>query len=536
MPEGSLRIVLDAPKRVHHPADQVSGKVVFGGEKGHDVGQVRIDFRGIAEVKLPGSLTGQRSRTLTTLFHSQSVVSASRGKLDNPAPYEWPFTFSFPFTAQPSAQWRPNPLFASVSGSLLPPSFTYSSPAFDCKVEYSLEATVVKNHYSSVADQHSHKSYLLFEPVASGARSDPPLASFTRNFTTSGRPLDPRPDRQSQSFGGRLSSYISRRRTDAVPFTVDVKVPSVVVQRERLPCHVSVRADGSNKVPSPKLEIRGLSMAILSHTYVRSGSDKEAIRHTHNIQMVAHQNLDIPFRVDEDVDLSTILSDLHAPVLPPCFTTYNITRRYEMKMVLSVACAEDQFQFIGEVPSLKVVPAAAEAPLFSAEDVPPSYDMTVASQPGPTIVPPYKAGEAQARSSRAMSAGPGPEFKMKARLFEFVQAKTEWKERCHGSLYLQSEEAGKTRLLVCQNGTDRVFANHYITAEMRLIPVISSDRSWTWHSAADLSGETSVALHFAARFKDSESANLFKTAFLKAQTQLGGASAHAGAAHVKSKA
>ncbi|POR35652.1 Ran-specific GTPase-activating protein 1 [Tolypocladium paradoxum] len=69
---------------------------------------------------------------------------------------------------------------------------------------------------------------------------------------------------------------------------------------------------------------------------------------------------------------------------------------------------------------------------------------------------------------------------------------------------------------------------------MRLIPIVSSDRSWTWHTAADLSGEAAVALHFAARFKDSESANVFKAAFLEAQKQLGGASAHSGAVNVKS--
>ncbi|POR35653.1 Ran-specific GTPase-activating protein 1 [Tolypocladium paradoxum] len=463
MPEGSIRITLDVPRRVHRPADEVSGKVIVGGEEGEDVRQVQIDFRGIAEVKLPGSLAGQRSRTVATLFHSQKVVSESRSKLYNSTLYEWPFSLSFPFTAQPSEQWQANPLFTNVLGSPLPPSFTYSSPAFDCKVEYSLEAKVMKNHYNTVAGQYSHKCYLLFEPVTSGGVSDHPLSSFTRSFTTPSRPLEHNAEGQPLSFREKFSSYIFRHRTTSIPLTFDVKVPSVIVQRERFPCHVSVRVDSSNKAPTPKIEVRGLTVVILSHTYVRSSSDKEVTQHTNNIPVVAHQNLDIPIRVNEDVDLSAILSDLHAPVLPPSFKTYNITRRYEMRVSLLVAGAEDQFQFIGEVPSLKVFPAVAAIPLGSTEDPPPSYDMAMASQSTSTNVPPYTAGEAQASSSGAMDAEAGHEFKMKARLFEFVGAKSEWKERCHGSLYLQSEETGKTRLLVRQNGTHKVCANHYST-------------------------------------------------------------------------
>ncbi|PNY20902.1 Ran-specific GTPase-activating protein 1 [Tolypocladium capitatum] len=493
MPEGSFRIALDAPKRVHRPADEISGRVVCSGNDG----QVQIDFRGIAEVKLPGSLTGQRSRTVATLFHSQVVASGSRSDIDGPSLHLWPFNFSFPLTAQPSEQWQVHPLFASLSRSPLPPSFTYSSPLFDCKVEYSLEAKVVDNHYDSVADRCFHKCYLLFEPATSGGGSEPPLASFTRNFTTSSRPLGPKPDGQSQSFRGRLSSYISRHGTASTRFTVDVKVPSAIIQRERFPCHVSVRVDDSIEAPTPRLEVRGLTVVILSHTY----------------------NLDIPFRVNEDVDLSTILSDLHAPLLPPSFTTYNISRRYEMKIDLLVACVEDQFQFLVDVPSLKVLPAGATVPFGSTDDQPPSYNVTMASQSGSTVVPPYE--------SQASSAGAGHEFETKARLFEFVREKAGWKERCRGSLYLQREESSsKTRLLVRQDGTHKIFADHYITAEMQLMPIVNSDRSWTWHSAADLSGETVEALHFAARFKDSESANVFKAAFFKAQD-------HPGAAHVK---
>ena len=461
MSEGSFRITLDVPARVQRPATEISGKVILSGERSQDVAQVQIDFRGIAEVKFLSSLTGQRSRAVTTLFHLQRIVSRTRSKFDNATLSEWPFSFSFPLAAQTSDKWQANPLFASVSGSPLPPSFTYSNSAFDCKVEYSLEAKVVNNHCDSVVDRYSHKCYLLFEPLNSSRGSDHPLASFTRNFTSFIRPPDTKSDGQTPSFKKRLSTYISRDRIASTSFTVDVKVPSVIVQRERFPCHISICVDDSNTSPMPRVEIQGVTVVILSHTYVRGGSHKEATKYTNNIQVVAHQNLDIPIRVNENVDLSTILSDLHAPVLPPTFTSYNITRRYEMKITLLVACADDKFQFIGDVPSLKVVSAAAEAPVFSAEDIPPSYDMTISPKRGSPTSPPYTAEKSHAKSSGAVNAEAEGEFKMKARIFEFVPPKAGWKERCHGSLYLKSEASGRTRLLVLQNGTHKVFAKHY---------------------------------------------------------------------------
>ncbi|KAF9877928.1 ran-specific gtpase-activating protein [Colletotrichum karsti] len=109
-------------------------------------------------------------------------------------------------------------------------------------------------------------------------------------------------------------------------------------------------------------------------------------------------------------------------------------------------------------------------------------------------------------------------FKMRAKLFKFVKETTEWKERGTGDVrLLKHKENGKTRLVMRRDKTLKVCANHYIVPEMKLSPNVGSDRSWVWNAAADVSEGEAEPVTLAIRFANSENANLFKDAFLKAQ-------------------
>ncbi|KAK0388399.1 hypothetical protein NLU13_4643 [Sarocladium strictum] len=111
-------------------------------------------------------------------------------------------------------------------------------------------------------------------------------------------------------------------------------------------------------------------------------------------------------------------------------------------------------------------------------------------------------------------------FKMRAKLFKFVKESSEWKERGTGDVrLLKHKENGKTRLVMRRDKTLKVCANHYIVPEMKLSPNVGSDRSWVWNAAADVSEGEPEALTLAIRFANSENANLFKDAFLKAQSE-----------------
>ncbi|KEF53089.1 uncharacterized protein A1O9_10997 [Exophiala aquamarina CBS 119918] len=111
-------------------------------------------------------------------------------------------------------------------------------------------------------------------------------------------------------------------------------------------------------------------------------------------------------------------------------------------------------------------------------------------------------------------------FKMRAKLFKFDRDSREWKERGTGDVrLLKHKENGKTRLVMRRDKTLKVCANHYVTPDMKLSPNVGSDRSWVWNVAADVSEGEPEAQTLAIRFGNSENANLFKEAFIKAQQE-----------------
>ncbi|KAK3368055.1 RanBP1 domain-containing protein [Podospora didyma] len=111
-------------------------------------------------------------------------------------------------------------------------------------------------------------------------------------------------------------------------------------------------------------------------------------------------------------------------------------------------------------------------------------------------------------------------FKMRAKLFKFVRESSEWKERGTGDIrLLKHRENGKTRLVMRRDKTLKVCANHYIVPEMKLSPNVGSDRSWVWNAAADVSEGEPEAVTLAIRFANSDNANQFKDAFIKAQKE-----------------
>ncbi|KAJ3812911.1 RanBP1 domain-containing protein [Lentinula aff. lateritia] len=109
-------------------------------------------------------------------------------------------------------------------------------------------------------------------------------------------------------------------------------------------------------------------------------------------------------------------------------------------------------------------------------------------------------------------------FKMRAKLFRFDAASSEWKERGTGDVRLLAhKETKKVRLVMRRDKTLKVCANHSISADMRLQPNIGSDRSWVWKVAADYSETPPTSETLAIRFANSENAHEFKKEFETAQ-------------------
>merc|ERR1712048_1493356 len=118
-------------------------------------------------------------------------------------------------------------------------------------------------------------------------------------------------------------------------------------------------------------------------------------------------------------------------------------------------------------------------------------------------------------------------YGVRAKLFIFGETlldvgtgKKTWRERGIGEArILRHKEHQRLRLLMRQEKTMKVIANHAIDPRIQLQPNAGSDRSWVW-SAFDFAEGELVETVFALRFPDSDIANEFKEKFLKCQKEM----------------
>lgn len=95
-----------------------------------------------------------------------------------------------------------------------------------------------------------------------------------------------------------------------------------------------------------------------------------------------------------------------------------------------------------------------------------------------------------------------------------------WKERGIGEArILRHKEHQRLRLLMRQEKTMKVIANHALDPRIKLEPNVGSDRSWVW-SAFDFAGGELKETVFALRFADSDIAQDFKNKFEECQEEM----------------
>ena len=84
---------------------------------------------------------------------------------------------------------------------------------------------------------------------------------------------------------------------------------------------------------------------------------------------------------------------------------------------------------------------------------------------------------------------------------------------------LRHREHQRLRILMRQEKTMKVIANHALDPRIVLEPNVGSDRSWVWSAFDFADGELEEKV-FALRFADSDIANEFKTKFEEAQKEM----------------
>ena len=110
-------------------------------------------------------------------------------------------------------------------------------------------------------------------------------------------------------------------------------------------------------------------------------------------------------------------------------------------------------------------------------------------------------------------------FSKRAKLFRFDKETKQWKERGTGEIkLLYNPSTGKSRVVMRREQVHKLCANHVILASMKLKANATSDRSWLWHTPADISDGEPKAEQLAVRFKQEETASEFKKTFEELQS------------------
>ncbi|XP_076062660.1 ran-specific GTPase-activating protein-like isoform X3 [Oratosquilla oratoria] len=107
-------------------------------------------------------------------------------------------------------------------------------------------------------------------------------------------------------------------------------------------------------------------------------------------------------------------------------------------------------------------------------------------------------------------------LKLRCKMFRYNTSESppEWKERGTGNVkILKNSDKKLVRLVMRQDKTLKIRANHYISPFMELKPNCSSDRAWVWSVVADFADEEPKQELFAIKFANAENARLFKEKF-----------------------
>jgi len=107
-------------------------------------------------------------------------------------------------------------------------------------------------------------------------------------------------------------------------------------------------------------------------------------------------------------------------------------------------------------------------------------------------------------------------FKIRSKLYRMDNEADppEWKERGLGDIKILFHPKRRSyRIVMRREQTLKICANHAITHEMTLRPMVGSEKAFVWFTAADAADEEPIHQTLAARFGSKENADAFKAAF-----------------------
>jgi len=112
-------------------------------------------------------------------------------------------------------------------------------------------------------------------------------------------------------------------------------------------------------------------------------------------------------------------------------------------------------------------------------------------------------------------------YSQRCKTYRYDGATKQWKERGVGDLKILYEpESQKYRLMQRREQVHKVSLNHYLTAQLELRQMATSETAWCWYSADFAESMDSSMQQLAVRFKNIDLAQEFKKKFEECQEKL----------------
>ncbi|KAL9109703.1 MAG: hypothetical protein Q9227_005741 [Pyrenula ochraceoflavens] len=357
----SVRVVLDSPGRpIVGSEDYVSGKLVvscFSGEARVDIfGPLKLQvlLHGRAKSKIIKSNGQSRSvyRGRAPLFRTFAVVHNGSFRGEVGQSYEFPFVIGFPDQTQLGGglfDQKQGGYFHSTPGKTLPPTMFLSyhgfAHRFDCFVEYKLG---VAASMPGIGVAISTSEEVAIQYAQPGIRRDSVIyrtLDAKRIFEVSNAHLLPPAERPS-GFREKTKAFFSTDYFPKFSFEVVHQCPQYLYVSERPEFMIRIRhlLETSTAPLVPDITLESFNLSLKALTDVRAERQimfEQTSRGEETVYSCWNGRFG-PF--EKSRDWTKQVRGIPLPrTFTPSFTTYNINRRYEIKVKWVIGCAEKSF-------------------------------------------------------------------------------------------------------------------------------------------------------------------------------------------------
>ncbi|KAL8951188.1 MAG: hypothetical protein Q9222_002818 [Ikaeria aurantiellina] len=394
---------IDVRPGPYFPGSPVSGTVLLQGNGTFNVQHITITFVGRCKTKVVqqgsnNSRTTHRGRV--TMFQFERVLF--KGPYSLHAPHQWPFEFKFPDHRNTNGAQqfkKSSSLFNEEPQQPLPASFMNNSasllgPEIDAFVRYELEAALITPS-SSRGDIHVSKPLALMHHRLE-RNPNPQLFFMSQKFTAQSIYLLPKYQDRTPSFTEKLKATASSSKQPKAQYQLKALLPTVAAIGRPLPLALGITydEDHSTTTEPPAIYLRKVKVQLESTTWVRcaSGSmwssddviETSTSDHPIDDRDFSDQNLRMTDRMEIgslmnlSIGARKILGSLVWAPLPPNFRTFNIARKYALKVQVSTECGKQKHskKFVGT--SFTLLPSD-----FSTPETQPVLDGSVAGVDAP---------------------------------------------------------------------------------------------------------------------------------------------------------